>query len=181
MSNPGANDPLAALKAHIATLPKEVQEQRLDDPQQLFELIERGDAISAMIAVQNGADVEVTDRDGMTPLHHAAANDMKLMTAILTQEANAGPWMRDRHGRLPLDIARNAGNQELGNALERLTYASVYRDEVDGPVTNERIATFDAKRQELGSPASGYAIEVRGDKSEIITNITSHNNNSQEL
>lgn len=88
----------------------------------------------------------------MTPLHHAAGHDARLIGAILLEEPGTSPWGRDQWGRLPLDVARESGHTELGDALERVTYPGLFKDERDGPVPPETIERFDIKRRQLGSP-----------------------------
>ena len=105
MTDQPEDDPLKALKDYDAKLPQAEQDKALDDPHELFEMIERGDAVGVFIAVKNGADVEITDKNGMTPLHHAAANDMPLIAEALNQESNQAMWIKDKFGRLPDEIA----------------------------------------------------------------------------
>lgn len=98
-------DPLKALKEYVTSLPQEEQDKALGDPHELFEMIERGDAVGVFIAVKNGADVEITDENGMTPLHHAAANDMPVIAASLNQEPNQAMWMKDKFERVATDLS----------------------------------------------------------------------------
>jgi hypothetical protein len=143
------------LKAHIAGMADSEYRRELDktrNPRAVFDLIREGDAVGVACAVRDGRSMEIQDDRGMTPLHHAAAYDTRLIGQALTERPNAAPWTRDSEGRLPLDVAREAGHHELGDRLERLTYPELYRDERDGPVREDLIEGYDARRRELGSP-----------------------------
>lgn len=58
-------------------------------------------------------------RDGYTMLHWAANKGHKDICTYLV-ELDADPNRADGHGRTPIDIARNAGNQELTSLLQDL-------------------------------------------------------------
>lgn len=143
------------LKVHIAGMAEANYRRELDkteNRQAMFDLIRDGDAVGVACAVREGRSMEIQDDRGMTPLHHAAAYDTRLIGQALTERPNAAPWTRDNEGRLPLDVARAAGHHELGDQLERVTYPELYRDERNGPVREDLIEVYDAKRKELGSP-----------------------------
>lgn len=119
MTDQPEDDPLKALKEYVANLPQAEQDKTLDDPHELFEMIERGDAVGVFIAVKNGADVEITNENGMTPLHHAAANEMPLITEALNQELNQALWMKDKFGRTPLSLIEATHSQDFRFIVDR--------------------------------------------------------------
>ena len=148
-------DQFTALKRHLASLGTQeyaIQLAKTEDPQAVFDLIRDGDALGIACAVQEGRTAGLTDANGMTPLHYAAAHDAHLIGAILLEEPGATPWTRDQWGRLPLDVARESGHADLGDTLERVTYPGLFRDEVDGPVLPDLIARYDDQRRQLRSP-----------------------------
>ena len=122
------------------------------DPQAVFDLIRRGDTTGGACALKNGLPLDLTDRNGMTMLHHAAGHDARLIAAVLTEKANAAPWARDKYGRLPLDVARECAHAEMSDRLERITYPSLFLEERDSPVDRQTIGRYEAKRKELRSP-----------------------------
>lgn len=160
---------LENLHRHIEWLDKDAYARQLaktKDPQAVFDLIRRGDTTGVACALKNGLPVDLTDRNGMTMLHHAAGHDARLISAVLTEKANAAPWARDNYGRLPLDVARECGNNTLGDSLERITYPSLFREEKDGPVLPEVIKRFDEQRKQLRSPDTrpryAHSVPFRG-------------------
>lgn len=169
MTGRDMDERLAALKHHLASLDtQEYADQRAktEDPQAVFAMIRTGDVVAVACAVQEGRTADLTDENGMTPLHHAAAHDARLIGALLLEETGGAPWARDQWGRLPLDVARETGHTELGDTLERVTYPGLFRDEKDGPVPPDTIQRFDDKRRQLGSPdtrpATAPNFEARG-------------------
>ena len=50
-----------------------------------------------------GADIEVRDEDGSTPLHYAAAESESPAVVEVLLNAGADAGVRDKHGRLPAD------------------------------------------------------------------------------
>lgn len=169
MTGRDVDERLAALKRHLASLDTQgyaAQLAKTEDPQAVFAMIRTGDALAVACAVQEGRTAELKDENGMTPLHHAAAHDARLIGAILLNDVGGAPWARDGWGRLPLDVARESGHTEFGDTLERVTYPGLFRDEKDGPVPPETIQRFDDKRRQLGSPdtrpATAPTFEARG-------------------
>lgn len=169
MTGRDMDERLTALKRHIASLDTQeyaAQIVKTEGPQAVFALIRNGDALAVACAVQEGRTAELKDENGMTPLHHAAAHDARLIGALLLEETGGAPWARDQWGRLPLDVARESGHTELGDTLERVTYPGLFKDERDGPVPHETIQRFDDKRRQLGSPdtlpATAPNFEARG-------------------
>ncbi len=159
---------LEALRKHVAQLlPVERQRQltKTDNPQAVFELIRQGDTVGVACAIEKGLPSDLADQNGMTAMHHAAAHDTKTIAALLIESGHGGPLKRDRFGRLPLDVAREAGADEIGNRLERATYPALFRGEQDGPVPPERIRQYEKDRARSGPVASrppyAHAIEFR--------------------
>ncbi len=122
---------IGEINAFIDTLsPKALEQQEAktsDNPEAIFDLVKQGDTVGVAIAMRNGIEPDITDKHGMTPLHYAAANGARNITEILTQSPSAAPWAQDKHGRLPLDITREAGNHQIGDRLERITYPQLFR------------------------------------------------------
>lgn len=121
-------------------------------PEGIFDDIARGDAVRVAIALENEVNPTMRDADGRTPLHSAAALDAKLCARVLLDKASPAPWERDRQDRLPLDIAHEAGNEELADILEAATYPSLYCDQPDAALPHELLVDFDTARIHLGDP-----------------------------
>jgi len=65
-----------------------------------------------MVLLDNGADVNIKDRYGRTPLHLIArAGDPRL--AMLLIEKGAKRDTRDKQGQTPLDIAKQSGHEPM--------------------------------------------------------------------
>jgi uncharacterized protein len=63
--------------------------------------------------VKAGADLDVRDVGGATPLHYTAGRvGSPLITAYLLS-VGADRTIRDKHGRTPLDLALESGNPEV--------------------------------------------------------------------
>lgn len=147
---------LEALHAHISAMNADeravIDEDIRARPEKIFDDIAQGDAMRAAIALENGVSPILRDADGKTPLHSAAALDAKLCARVLLDKASSAPWERDRQDRLPLDVAQEAGNEELANMLEAATYPSLYRDQPDAALPKELLADYDTARIHLGNP-----------------------------
>lgn len=146
---------LEELKRYIERLSDAERRRQLEKTrgaEGLARAVRRGDAVAIACAAREGRKLDAPDRNGMTPLHHAAAYDARLIGTLLTERTDGAQWHRDRYSRLPLDLARQSGNHEIGDRLERITYPELFRDERDGPVPPELIAEHDRQRQERGSP-----------------------------
>jgi ankyrin repeat protein len=74
--------------------------------------------------VSIGADVNVRNSNGGTPLHRAAWNDsnVEVLRYLVSQGADIN--IRNRDGRTPLDIARNNGHTEMVQFLESVQVSS---------------------------------------------------------
>jgi hypothetical protein len=159
----------AELQTYIGRMDRRTYEEELaktDKPGGVIERVQAGDVLAVACAVREGRAVDAPDANGMTPLHHASAYDMRLTARVLVDRPNAAPWMRDRFGRLPLDIAEEAGHDRMATTIERVTYTSLFRDEQDGPLPPELIERYAARRKELESsdtrPPYARHIEPRG-------------------
>lgn len=160
---------LEALKKHVAGLPNEERERQLAksrDPQAVFALIREGDTVGIACAIERGMPKDLADQNGMTMMHHAAAHDTQTTAALLIENGHGAPLSRDSFGRLPLDVAREAGSTEIAHQLERITYPGVFRDEIDGPVLGQTIRAYEKERTLAGPvdsrPPYAREIEFRG-------------------
>ncbi len=70
----------------------------------------------ARMLVENGADVNVKQQMGVTPLHSAAQNG-NLELIILLLEKGAVVDVRMEGGKLPADLARDKGFTEIADIL----------------------------------------------------------------
>ena len=69
--------------------------------------------------LQQGADPNIPDSDGETPLHHAAGHGDAVMTfALLSNGAN--PNLKNRHGWTPLHLAAAKGHFPIVKLLVTL-------------------------------------------------------------
>ena len=65
------------------------------------------------LLIQEGAEVNVKDVRGLTPLHQASLNGhVEVITALLA--AGADKTMKNKRGQTPHDVAKN---QDCKNAL----------------------------------------------------------------
>lgn len=119
----------------------------------IFDMIRKGDALGVYCSVkQDPSLLEKQDDHGMTPLHWGGSDKPGVMQEILTSEPSISPWVRDRFGRLPLDVLLDGGHHTHADKMERLTYPRLFRDEKDGPVSPEKIKAFNEKSKALGRP-----------------------------
>jgi len=69
------------------------------------------------LLIENGANVNVKQQAGATPLHSAAQNG-NLDLLILLLETGAEVNVRMEGGKLPADLAREKGFTEIAEVLE---------------------------------------------------------------
>ena len=109
----GLSTALMALAACQTTNPK--QENTVSN-QELFEHARQGNLIKLGQVVGGGADVNVTDADGMTALMHAAANNNYAEAGLLVgKDANLDA--RDNSGKSALMYASAAGSHKVVKLL----------------------------------------------------------------
>jgi ankyrin repeat protein len=84
----------------------------------LFIALLRGYTAVAKLLIEAGADVNVTDQKGWTPLHWAARiGDKELFQSVVAADADllAG----DRDGNTPLDVLLEDGQNDILETVER--------------------------------------------------------------
>jgi hypothetical protein len=119
----------------------------------IFDMIRKGDTLGVYCSIKHDPSLlEKKDDKGMTPLHWGGSDKPGVMQEVLTSEPSSSPWIRDKFGRLPLDVLRNGGHHTAADKMERLTYSQLFKDEKDGPVPQEKIKAFDDKSKALGRP-----------------------------
>ena len=71
------------------------------------------------LLIRHGADVNVPNREGSTPLHVAASSRLALESTIvrLLLRHGANVDATDNEGRTPLDIASSEGNSWIARVL----------------------------------------------------------------
>ena len=62
-------------------------------------------------------DPMVTDKEGMTPLHHAAARWCTDVLLYLINEYNCNPMVRDKEGKTPLHHAAASGATDCTSSI----------------------------------------------------------------
>lgn len=71
-----------------------------------------GDIAALEAGIQEGENIDATDRRGMTPLHKAAATgQVKAVEMLLTKGAD--PELKDREGRSALKLAKDEGQDAV--------------------------------------------------------------------
>ncbi len=83
----------------------------------LFAAVDRDSGRCAMFLLSKGADPNVANMSGSTPLHHIAAAPSRLEMAKALLEAGADPSAANKRGATPLHIAAGAGYADLVEAL----------------------------------------------------------------
>ncbi len=75
----------------------------------------RGNVSLATLLLDAGAQLEIADTKGETPLRRAVNCSQSGMVNLLLARG-ADPLTQDRHGRTPLDVARQT---EIRSAIEK--------------------------------------------------------------
>ncbi len=123
------------LEKYIENLSKEElakqKSKTKDNPQMLFDLIKQGDTVAIAVAIENNIDLQMKDKNGMTPLHLASAHGTELISDLLINQADGSVWQRDNFDRLPLDVARENGHEKIGDKLEQVTYPELFKEDKD--------------------------------------------------
>ncbi len=97
----------------------------------LHQAIQVGNTDLARLLVENGAEVEATDSDGLAPLHLAAVKGEKLLVELLLT-SGADVDVRNAHGYTPLHLAVEGGFTEVAELL--ISYGA----DVNAAVPNEQ-------------------------------------------
>jgi ankyrin repeat protein len=71
----------------------------------LLEKVRTLDADAAAVLIEYGADVNVQDASGMTPLHHAAAMGARPCLRLLLRSERCNYLLPDRQGRYAFELA----------------------------------------------------------------------------
>ena len=167
----GSDDRLKQLEAYVLSLPEKERRDLGATAHQsergIFNLVKSGDAAGLHAALKRDPSlVERQDENDMTPMHWAGIDKSGLMLEVLTQNVNAAPWMRDKAGRLPLDVMRDAGQHEIADRLERITYPRLFHDKQRGTVDAKKVAAFGRKYDALGKPDTWPIFAARPEKGE---------------
>lgn len=142
---------LQALEAHLEGLsPAERQRNAAPTQDAFIAQIKNGDLLGVACSLEAGRSASEPDKHGLTPLHHAAALGAEGTTALLTREPNPALWQRDQQGRLPLDLAAQAGSKPVFSQLERLTYPERFA-ELDS-AADPQLEAYSALYTEQGRP-----------------------------
>jgi aryl-alcohol dehydrogenase-like predicted oxidoreductase len=96
---------------------------RLDASQNMVEGIRNGHVAIVHAFIAKGADVNLADRNGGTPLHWAAARGLRDIAELLLAKG-AEPNVKDADGETPLDVARARNKVDLVELLARVTRTS---------------------------------------------------------
>ncbi|WP_109260661.1 hypothetical protein [Hyphobacterium indicum] len=155
-----SRDRIKQLEAYMRSLPEEGRQDLGAAAHQsehgVFDLVKSGDAAGLYAALQRDSGLaERQDQNGMTPLHWSGIDKSGLLFEVLTQEACAALWTRDKSGRLPLDVMRDAGQHAVADKAERITYPLLFRDERAGPVEPKKVVAFERKYEAFGKPDTG--------------------------
>lgn len=107
--------------------------------------------------LSEGADPNVRDANGMTPLHHAAKNGHNGTAQTLVQHG-ADVAARDKSGKTAADYAREGGHEATLTVITGKPIAESNSQLQAGMYTKEFVASHDAAYffQRVGNPEPGY-------------------------
>ena len=122
---------LEEIKAQAATLSEEDRERILaplgDHPNHVFDLVKQGRALELYVTLLERPELQTRqDEYGMTPLHHASIDPTGTLAAVMIEHPSEAMWMRDRFGRIPLDVAEEMGEQTVSNVIAPMTYPRLF-------------------------------------------------------
>ena len=101
----------------------------------LIEAAKRGDLDEVKRLIENGADVNIKDNDGDTPLHYAASGGHLDVVKFLV-ENGADVNAKDKYGRTPLDVAKPKVRWVLEDLIKRVGESPVQKPiNVTKPIT----------------------------------------------
>jgi ankyrin repeat protein len=129
-------------------------------PSALADAVRRGDHMAVQALVRKGADVNVREADGTTPLHWAVrGNDVKLVSALV--RAGADVKAKNRYGLQPLTLAATNGSAPIIDLLLTSGADPNERTAAGEPVlmTASRTGTVEAVKLLLGRGADVHARE----------------------
>ena len=110
-----------------------------------------GQSDIANLLIEHGANVNVKDSDGMTPLHAACyANSLMIVQALILKDADTDAKMNN--GETPLQIAENQKNSDIMDLLETDDRPKKFS------LTNHTVAFRVNNRTLLGEGAHGKVV-----------------------
>ncbi|XP_042875930.1 ankyrin-2-like isoform X2 [Penaeus japonicus] len=112
----GATDDLMHLLAHRAN-PNMASS---DGTTALHLAIQSKDSSAVTALLEAGVDVNAAMADGSTPLHLAAALGAMSIVRLLLDDWMCSFYMTDAKGRSPVQVAREAGHQDLASFIEQV-------------------------------------------------------------
>jgi ankyrin repeat protein len=65
-----------------------------------------------------GASAREADEEGLTALHYAAMGGFRSTARVLLDHTDVEPWLADKSGKTPVDLARSQGYKPLIELLE---------------------------------------------------------------
>ena len=170
------------LERYIESLNQEERKKQeaktKDNPQALFDLIKQGDTVGVAVAIENNIDLVLQNEQGMTPLHLASAHGTKLISELLINKVDGTVWQRDNFDRLPLDVARENGHDEIGDKLEQVTYPELFIDEQDN---HELVAKYLEKQKECDRPNTAPSFAKDLDTREVMMRFRNKSHEKDEL
>ena len=92
----------------------------------------------ATLLIQNGAELNVTDKNSQGALHLACFYGKEEMTSLLVQSGCA-PDLQDSQGQRPIDVAMEMGNTDIAQTLRKQhKVPSIHHSEVKVNMREEK-------------------------------------------